>query len=168
MADQLIRIDVQQWRTVSKLLRAMPDSRDLRKELLLELRKVAEPAAEQARANIRGMKSSGGRHPGGSLRAKVAKRVQTKATLGGRKAGIRVMVAQRIGLPRGFFNAPAQLNRKSFRHPLWGRDTWVNQVGEPGWFDLPLIATRRPAAEAAVKVLQRFAEDMVKEVERRG
>ena len=79
------------------------------------------------------------------------------------------MVAQRIGLPRGFFNAPAQLNRKSFRHPVFGRDnSWTVQVGEPGWFDLPLIASRRAASEAAVKVLRRYSEDMVREIERRG
>lgn len=167
MADQLIKVDVRQWRTVSKLLRAMPNHKDLRKELLLELRKVAEPAADKARQNILGMSSKGLRNKGGSLRAKVAKRVQTKATLGGRKAGVRVMVAQRIGLPRGFFNAPAQLNRKSFRHPVYGRpDSWTVQVGEPGWFDLPLIASRRQASQAAVKVLQKFSEDMVKEIER--
>jgi hypothetical protein len=167
MADQLIKVDVRQWRTVSKLLRAMPNHKDIRKQLLLELRKVAEPAADKARQNILGMSSKGARHKGGSLRAKVAKRVQTKATLGGRKAGVRVLVAQRIGLPRGFFNAPAQLNRKSFRHPVYGRpDSWTVQVGEPGWFDLPLIASRRAASQAAVKVLQQFSEDMVREIER--
>jgi len=165
----MLRVDVSQFRRVSKMLRAVSNSKELRKRLLLELRPVADDAANRARDNIRGMASGGGRHPGGSLRGKVAKRVQTKATLGGKRAGVRVMVARRVGLPRGFFNAPAQLNRPSFRHPVFqterNPDTWVAQKGAPGWFDDPMRAARGPAGKAAAQVLDRWAQDLAREID---
>lgn len=155
-----ISADVRQLRDLTRRMRQEADGKQLRKDLMAQMRKAGEPLAGAVRANVRGLPSrTPGRRRGGSLRAKIAQRVKVKATAGGKWAGVVVFVAQRIGLPRGFYNAPRVLNRGQWRHPAWGRsNSWVDQQISPaGWFDTPAKAHYKDGREAAKRALDDMA-----------
>jgi len=163
MAGQLIEADVKDLREVAKRLRKISDGKTLRKELVAALKSAAEPAAARARGRVRAIPHrSAQRSVGGSLGAKVASQVRVKAATGGKSAGVRVSVRKRSGLPRGFVNAPNRLNRPAgWRHPVYGGNAWVSQIGEPGWFDEPMREAqpqaRREAAEVLAETIRKAA-----------
>ena len=102
------------------------------------------------------MESHHGSTPG--LRASVARATRVSVRTTGRRAGVAIR-ASKLGMPRGFRNAPKRLNAKGgWRHPVYGRDVWVSQLGKPGWFD-DTIAKFKPAArEAAKRALAEMAK----------
>lgn len=131
-------------------LRAESDGKALNRDLVRELRVVAEPAAAAARAAILSMGTSGLHHPEPALRTAVAEHTKVTVRTGGRHPSVGVR-ASKTGMPRGFYNAPKRLNAaKGWRHQVFGQDTWVTQRGRPGWFD-DTIARFKPAAERGAK-----------------
>lgn len=155
MSARSLSADVTDLRRFARELRREADNRELRRDFVTELKAIARPAAEQAKARVRAMPSrSTGRRRGGSLRSKVASKVVVRVSTGGRRPGVRVTV-MKSGMPRGFRNAPQRLNRRTgWRHPVFGRDVWVVQLGAPGWFDETMIATRAGARRAAVAAME--------------
>jgi hypothetical protein len=118
-----------------------------------------QAAVAEVRGAILGMPSGGFAHAGEPLRAAVAAHIETDVRIGRRSGSARIRALKR-GMPRGFHNAPKRLNaRRGWRHPLWGRDQWTQQVGEPGWFD-DTLARGRPR-------YQRVAAHALQQVERR-
>lgn len=126
----------------------------LRRDLVRNLRTAVRPAVTQAKASIMSMPSSGLHPRGESLRSAIARQVTTQVSLTSRSAKVKVKVGRR-GMPRGFRNAPKTTQlAKGWRHPIYGRDRWVPQIGRPGWFDVPMRSHRaeyRAAVEAAVR-----------------
>ena len=135
-------------------IRYEQDGQVLRRDLARNLRVAVAPAVTQAKASIMSM-PGGGLHPGGSLRAAIARQVSTQVSLTTRSAKVKVRVGRR-GMPRGFRNAPKAVQLAAgWRHPVYGRkQVWVAQLGKPGWFDNPMRSHReqyRAAVEAAVR-----------------
>lgn len=147
MATEHVEVDRRSLVLLVAALRKEADGKELRRDLVRNLRAVATPALQAARAAILAMPSMSTREPG--LRASVAKQTKISVTTTGRRAGIRIR-ALKTGMPRGFRNAPKRLNsRKGWRHPVFGnREVWRSQMGQPGWFD-DTIPPFKPAAVAA-------------------
>jgi hypothetical protein len=149
------------FRRVERALRTEADSGALGQDLAEEFHQALEPAVSEVRGAVLGMPTGGLPHAGEGLRAAVASHIQTDIRVGKRGGGALIRALKR-GMPRGFVNAPKRLNaRRGWRHQLWGRDQWAQQLGEPGWFDDTLARGRgrylRAAAQALEKVSRRIA-----------
>lgn len=155
--DQHVEVDQKQLRRVYAALRAEEDGKELSRDLVRELRDVAEPAAEAARAAILSMGSHSEALPG--LRGTVAHHTRVKVRLTGKRPGVMVRV-DKNGMPRGFRNAPKRLNSaRGWRHQVFGNpDVWVSQRGKPGWFDDTMKKFTAEAREAAGHALDKVAK----------
>jgi hypothetical protein len=145
-------------RSLGRALRAEEDGKELRKELVKNLRGALKPAADEAKSAIRSMPASGARHAGMSLRREVAKKVSIEVRLSGRTVGARVKARKTPAL-RSFTNAPKYLNRKrGWRHPWFGeRELWYDQMGRPDWFDGPMRAGRSRYRKAVIDAMEATA-----------
>jgi len=139
-------------------LRDEADGRQLNRDLVAELRAIAEPAAAAARGAILSMGVSGLHHAEPGLRSSVAEHTKVVVRVSGRHPSVGIRVSK-VGMPRGFSNAPKRLNAASgWRHQVFGQDVWVSQRGRPGWFD-DTIARFKPAAErGAQRAMDSMAE----------
>lgn len=125
-----------------KAIRAEADGKQLRKDLLREIRGVLTPLRDEARDAILSMESGGLPHEGEPLRQAIANQTVVEVRTGGRATGAAIKVKRR-GMPRGFTNAAKWTNRTKWRHPVFKRttsggvevDVWVDQTGKPRWFD---------------------------------
>lgn len=142
---------------LARRLRKLEDGKELRRDLVRNLREAVKPAADEAKAAIRGAPVSGARHAGEGLRAAIARGVSVQVRTSGRTVGVRVR-ARKITV-RGFVNAPKRWNRaKGWRHPVMGdRNNWVHQVGRPGWFDDPMRRRKPEYKRAAIKAMDETA-----------
>lgn len=153
--DSCVEVDQQSLRRLTRALRAESDGKALVKDLVTELRRVAEPALEAVRASILSMGSHSEALPG--LRTTVAQHTKIIVRTGGRRPGVMIR-SDKLGMPRGFNNAPKRLNsRKGWRHPVYGTGRWVTQLGKPGWFDDTLQAFKPAAERAAAEAMDRMA-----------
>jgi hypothetical protein len=145
-------------RALGRALRAEEDGKTLRKELVKNLRDALKPAADEAKAAIKSMPSSGARHGGMSLRNEVAKKVAIEVRLGGRSVGAKVKAKKTPGV-RGFANAPKRLNRaKGWRHPFFGdKERWYSQLGKVDWFDGPMRAGKPRYRQAVIDAMEATA-----------
>jgi len=105
------------------------DQVNLRRELTKGLRAGVKPVAAALKARALGLPS----HTGGTLRAAIAKAVTIQVRTGGKSPGIRLRIpnakmGDRAALPR-------LMNRGTWRHPVFGSDTWVEQTSETNWWD---------------------------------
>ncbi len=150
--------DADTIRAVTRALLAEANGKELRRDLLRNIRGVLKPAAEEAKRNIRTSPSKGSGGGRASLRQAVAKQVKIQAKLAGKNASIKVKTGKTKDL-RGFDMAPRRTNRGTWRHPTikrvskyqWesNRDVWVTQHGPTNWFDAPL-QHRGPQLRGAV------------------
>lgn len=149
MPDEVrIEVDPKSLRLLVRALRKEADGKELVRDFKRNLVAVAEPAAAAAKASILSMESHHDSQPG--LRAAIARATKVSIRTTGKRAGVAIR-ASKLGMPRGFRNAPKRLNAKGgWRHPVYGRDVWVSQLGKPGWFD-DTIATFKPEAVVAAK-----------------
>jgi hypothetical protein len=156
-----IEVDTKTLRLLVSALKRESDGKELVKDLVRNLRTVAEPAAAAAKASILSMESHHESMPG--LRASIARATKVSVRTTGKRAGVAIRTSK-LGMPRGFRNAPKRLNsKKGWRHPVFGQDRWVSQVGKPGWFD-DTIAAFKPAAHEAAK---RALVEMANRIDRR-
>ena len=163
----MIRLEVKHdLNSLARALRREEDGKELRKDLVRNLRQAVAPAVDEAKGAIRSMSSRG--HAGLSLRSAVARAVTVQVKTGGKAVGVKVRA--RGTTVRGFTNAPRLLNSaKGWRHPnigagRRGQRDWVAQVGKPDWFDGPL---RRHHAEYRKAVIQAM-DDMAQRIARRA
>jgi hypothetical protein len=163
----VIHLDIRHdLKDLARALKAEEDGKQLRKDLVKNLREAVDPAVKQAKASVKAMPSKG--HAGLQLRRDVARRVGVQVRLGGRTVGVKVRTtATKV---RGFTNAPRLLNTpKGWRHPnigagRRGQADWVAQRStRPGWFDDPMRAGE-PRYRRAVT---RAVEDMANRIARR-
>ena len=153
-----IGVDTGDLRALVKRLRG-DGSKQLIKDLRDALKAAAEPAADDAERRVQAMRRTGRTHATPSLVGRVATKVKVQVRTGtGRSTGVNV-VAPLGGYPRGFDMAPRRLNRVGgWRHPVFGRNVWVTQVGAPGWFDDAIRAAGPGAEQRVQQVLTDLAE----------
>jgi hypothetical protein len=157
-------------RSLQQLVRALKkesDGKELARDLVRNLRSVAQPALAAVRSSILSMGSHSEEEPG--LRAAVARRTTISVRTTGKRPGVSIK-ASKVGMPRGFRNAPRLLNAtRGWRHPVFSPritgtgkqiNAWVkrDQMGKPGWFDDTLRAFREPGKQAAARALQAAAD----------
>lgn len=150
--------DTQALQALAKKLGAEADGKKLRRDLAKEMRGALAPAVAEAKSGILSMSSGGLPHDGPPLRAAIARQIRAEARLSGRATGARVR-AKKKSLPREFKNAPKRTNsRKGWRRRIYGRDVWVQQKGEPGWFDDPMKRHRREYRAAVLSAMNSAAK----------
>lgn len=148
----------------------------IRKQMSAAVKTATAPAEKAARAAVLAIEAKGSGGGGGGqrsrhnttaggklpkhtgLRQNIAKGVTRKITYTGTRIGIRIRVDGRH-LPYSQQTLIQKTNDgKTFRHPVMGGDTWVNQKFAPkGWFDdtirhhLPQI--QRDLAQAMARAM---------------
>ena len=157
-----VEVDRDSLRKVTTGLKQASDGKELRKEMARELRAALKPAVSDARSAVMTIPSSGAGRQSPGLRQGIAKRIGTEIRLSGKSTGAKVK-ARRTPNLRGFDHAPKRTqSRRGWRHPTFGRDTWVTQRGRRRWFD---DSTKKHSAKyrAAVKaVIDDFADRLAK------
>ncbi|WFF07256.1 hypothetical protein O7622_01245 [Micromonospora sp. WMMD1076] len=151
----------------SRVARALDDEasgEQWRAELATDLHAALELGVATVRGSLMGMATGGlddGHEP---LRQAVSASVESQVRMSGRGAGARIR-ARKITL-RNFVNAPKRLNsRRGWRHPVHGdTETWVTQIGAPGWFDDPLRRLHARLHSAAARAL----DNRARRIARRG
>lgn len=157
--DQLVALN-------ARLLKEA-DGGKLKRELARNLRLAVAPAVAEIKAGALKIKRAGSvakrptkKHPvegsAISLGAAIARGIGVQTRMRGRSAGVSVK-AKKAGMPRGFANAPKRINAVKFRHPVFGQDRWVDQVGAPGFFDNPLHRDRGRYRAACIKAMDDMA-----------
>jgi hypothetical protein len=129
---------------LGRALKREEDGKQLRRDLLRELKKPLAPAVAEIKSGVMAMPVHGGIPPAGGepLRPAVAKRIRSEVKLSGKAIGVRVR-ARRTPAVRNFAHAPKRINSaKGWRHRVYGSDRWVVQMGNPGYFDEPLEERR--------------------------
>lgn len=150
--------DQEALQALGRALAREADGKKLRRDLAKELRQTLEPAKQEIRAGLMGMATAGIPAVGPPLRTTVLSKLKAETRLTGRSTGARLRIRKK-GMPRGFANAPKRLNSKSgWRHRVFGSDVWVEQRGEPDYFDRPTTqhkAEYRAAVLAAMNAAAR-------------
>jgi hypothetical protein len=152
-----LTIDQRQLQLLASALAQEEDGKKLRRQLARDLRRAVEPALGEIRSGLMAMPSTGALPTeGGPLRTEVLKHLKASARLSGRKTGVQIRIRKRG--PRGFAMAARRLNRdKGWRHPVFGREVWVRQIGKPGYFDDPLRQRRGEYRDAVRRVMRETA-----------
>lgn len=137
---------------LSKALKAAGQT-ELRKELNKSMREAVKPLIPKVKDAARNKLPQRG-----GLAAQVAKApVRAQVRTGNATAGVRLVVGKRRG------SAAASTNRGVVRHPVFGRNTWVEQRVEPGWFDATL---EREAPGETRQAIEQALEAMADKVRR--
>ncbi|MGI5293272.1 hypothetical protein ACQEVF_59545 [Nonomuraea polychroma] len=144
---------------LGRALKREADGRELRRDLIRELKKPLAPAVAEIKSGVMAI-GAGGLPPGEGepLRPAVVRRIRAEVKLSGRAIGVRVR-ARKTEAVRGFRNAPKRLNSpKGWRHPTHGHtDRWVVQFGNPEYFDRPLEGRRSEFRGAVLEAMEATA-----------
>lgn len=95
-------------------------------------RLVGASSGEAARAQAAGS-AKGQMNRNHGLRATIARSIQTKISYSGVRVGVRIRT-DGTKLPADQRNLPRALDLPKFRHPVFGRDVWVEQTGKARWW----------------------------------
>lgn len=154
---------------LGRAMRAEEDGKQLRRDLLRELKKIMAPIVSEAKNAATGMQSAGLEHDGEPLRQAIARRIVGETRFSGKATGIRIR-AKRKGMPRGFEHAPKRTNASGgWRRPVWGnREAWVTQIGTPNWFDDVMRDKRPEAREQCLAAMEETARRIKMRVQRGG
>lgn len=156
--------DQQALQALARRLGEQADGKRLRRELSKDLRQALEPARQQVRSGLMGMGTAGIPVDGPPLRTVVLSKLKAESRLTGRSTGARLRIRKK-GMPRGFDNAPKRLNsKKGWRHPVHGGDVWVQQTGEPDYFDRPTRQHKAAYRAAILKVMNAHARRITRKV----
>lgn len=165
-----LSVEQNQLTALGLRLKAEAGSAKLRLELVKNLRIAVAPAVQEIKSGALQIKraESSAKRPtkkapvaesAVSLGAAIARGIttQVRLTSGTRRAAGVAIKAKKSGMPRNFPNAPKRINAKSFRHKVYGRDRWVQQVGAPGYFDDPLRRDHALYRAACIKAMEATA-----------
>jgi hypothetical protein len=144
---------------LGKRMRAEANGATLRKELIADLRAAVQPGVAAVQGQLRGLPSSSVATAKPPLGTYLASRVRPQVRLSGRSTGVAIRIGQTPKL-RGFNLAARRLNRKNWRHPVFGHtDRWVQQDSPiEGYFDRSLGADRAKYRAAVLAACRRMAE----------
>lgn len=153
-----LSVDQQALQAVAKAIKAETDGKQLRKDLIAEIKSAVEPATQAVQGKLRSIPSRTSANPSPAMGSYLASRVKPSVRLAGRSTGIRVRI-QKTPRLRGFAFAARRLNRKSWRHRVFGRDVWVEQTSPiPGFFDETLGADKAKYRKAVIDALEKMAQ----------
>lgn len=143
---------------LGKALKREADGKELRKDLIRELKKPLAPAVAEIKSGLLSMSSAGLPREGESLRRAAARRITSQVKLSGFAPGVRIR-ARKTPAVRDFANAPKRLNSpKGWRRRIYGRDQWVTQVSSnPHYFDDPLRHRRDEFRRAVLAAMEATA-----------
>ena len=147
-----VRPDTESFARVARALDSEAGGRMWRADLSSSMERALAPGVSAARSALMAGAGGGLGHAGQPLRQAVAAGVHVAPLASGAQ-----IIAGKNGMPRAFRNAPKRLNQRSFRRRVYGSNTWVVQVGAPGWFDDTLSHLRPKLRAAALQVLERRA-----------
>jgi hypothetical protein len=157
-----LAIDQKQIVAVGKALKAEADGKILRRELIKSMRATATPLVEALKASALAIPASKARSEE-PLRPQIARAIKPAVRLSGERTGITIKASRTPGI-RGFSMAARRMNRQSFRHRVFGRDVWVVQIGQEGWFDHTVEGRREDIKRDVMKAV----EATVSELRKRG
>ena len=151
-----VQVNASALTALAKRFKREEEGKQYRKDLVTELRQAAGPGVSAVKESLRGIPSRGLAHPSPALGSFLASKTAVQVRTSGQRAGVRVRIPQTPQV-RGFKLAARRLNRGSWRHRVFGRDTWVTQRSPiPGFFDDELTR-RAPEFRAGVVVALRKA-----------
>jgi hypothetical protein len=162
-------IDTSDLKIVAKALAEQADGKELRAELVKNLRKPGNQLATKVRAAWKAAPSHGhdtatrGRRGEPDLRVLLAKATRVQVRLAGKEVGVRVRTDGRR-MPNRMKALPtyAEGTKPRWRHPSWGnRDAWGQQRPFPRFYQAvqPDESRARAAVEQAVEaVLDKIAK----------
>lgn len=162
MAADAVKVTVEDrdFKALMARVRAQADGKELRKDLVAELRTAVAPGVSAVQAKVRAIPHSSAVRVSPSLGTYLASRVKPQVKLSGRSTGVRVRIGQTPNL-RGFKMAARRLNAKSWRHRVYGRDVWVTQRSPiPGFFDDTLAKGRAQYRAAVIEALKRLSDKL--------
>jgi hypothetical protein len=155
-----LTVDTAELQQFARMLANAAEPAKLRRQLAKELRGALQPAVAQAKsAIVGGLSHTTQANPSPALGPSIARNVKAEVRLSGRVTGARVKVKKTRNV-RGFPNAPKLTNRDGWRHRVYGKDIWVEQIGRPGWFDDALNDDAPKYRAAVMRVLQDWAQQM--------
>lgn len=147
---------------MARALRAEEDGRAIKRDIVKQLRKTAQPVRQEVRAAIRSAPTRG--HAGRSIRSAIAQKTQVVAKLTGKAVGVRI-VAKETSSTRGFTHAPRRFNSAAgWHHLTFGEEPEQFQVGKPGWFDDTIAARKREFRAAMEEVIKEAAHRVARRV----
>lgn len=159
-----LSVDQQALQALARALSDEADGKKLRRDLAKNMRQALEPAKQEIRAGLMSMGTAGIPVEGPPLRTVVLQKLKAEARLTGRKTGARLRIPKK-GMPRNFPNAPKRLNsKKGWRHKVWGRDVWVQQMGKPEFFDRPTIQHKAEYRAAVLAAMNESARRITRRV----
>lgn len=158
-----LSVEQQGLNSLARELKQAEDGKRLRRDLSKAMRGALDPAVEQIKAGVMAVPSGSSTPTSGpGLRSSVAKQIKAQATLTGRRTGAKIAAKRTPGV-RNFRHAPKRLNaRKGWRRPVFGSNTWVTQMGNPGYFDDPITDRRGEFRTAVLDVMEDFAATVAK------
>ncbi|MEV7684463.1 hypothetical protein [Streptomyces bungoensis] len=151
-------------RRIATELRRM-DDKELKKRFRKELRKAARPMVLAVRQAIRQIPSTRPYSASG-LRGQLSKAVKLELRTAGRQAGVRIRMdgrkMDRGTLPRLVEGEGVERGRRvdtRWRHPVFGKDVWVQQPPKPYFYKT--VQRLGPLSRASVnKVLNQITRDI--------
>lgn len=145
---------------IARELRGL-DDKELKKRFRKELRAAAKPLVPAVRQATRQIPSKRPYRADG-LRGQLSKAVKLEVKTSGKQAGVRVRVDGRK-MPTHMKALPQYVegNKPRWRHPVYGRDVWVQQDAKPFFYKSLRMAG--PLARAAVnRVLTDIERDLTR------
>lgn len=158
-----LNVETEAFRQVAAAMRREEDGKQLRKELIANFKTAVQPGVSAVQGKLRSIPRSSSVAQSPALGSYLASRVKAQVSLTGRRAGVRIRIAQTPNL-RGFKMAARRLNRQSWRHPVYGKaEVWVTQNSPmPGYFDDTLAAGRARYREAVLDALAAMARRLIR------
>lgn len=157
MASFELTIDQRALQAVRAALMAEADGKQLRKELVAELKDAVQPAVSAVQGKLQSIPHASAAASNPPLGSYLAARVKPQVKLSGRQTGVAIRIQQTPKL-RGFAMAARRLNRSSWRHKVFGKDVWVEQTSPiPGYFDETLQAGKEKYRQAVLDALEKAA-----------
>lgn len=144
-----LTVDQKEIQGVVRAIRAEADAKDLRRDLLRDIRNVAAPIVPEVQSAVRALPAHRLASP--QLREAVAKDVKVETRLSGGRTGVRIKIPAKG--PRKFKFAARKLNSpKGWRHPVFGNtNEWVEQrATSTPWFE-PTVLKHADEVREAVK-----------------
>jgi len=139
---------------VTEFRRLFSKSSQVDRVLMRALRRNIRAAAGVAADAVKSEVGSG------LLRSAIASGVKVKVMTGAR-AGVTI-VASSSGMPAGKESlVRAWTAKKGWRHPVFTKDTWVQQVGNPGFFDRPITGRKEQIRAAVEKAMEEAARSLI-------
>lgn len=138
-----------------RALAAEADGYKLKRDLAAMFRVAAEPAVSESKRRVQSIPSVTPHDV--PIRAAVIRGLKVRTRFTGASAGIRITAAKTQQV-RNFANAPRRLNSgRGWRHPIFGRPgSAVQQYGDPGWFQEPIIERKEEFLAAAMVAVKLF------------